>query len=449
MQTEQTVWQCKVSLSGVSERKPMVCERKGLRWYSIASAVFLLQTSEAFGIIDRLVYGEWEYKSGDKITVGLNLLMMATSFLLFWRAKRIGPGWILALATATLLLLSTTWSIDAETTFRRAILYLFIVIGTIGVAGSLDSDEAMKLVSITCGLCAVASIVLVVISPSGAFANSALRGIFSQKNGLGQVMAAGTLAQLHVIRISRRLSLFKILALILFITLAFYSQSSTALLMILAFCTVSGGVALYRKGGIARILSILSIVVLVPAAGIFLLSSDASLQMIGKDATLTGRTELWSFVLVEIQQRPILGWGYSSFWSAKNPAAIEISTAVGWTVPQAHNALLGMLLDVGIVGAAFFLFLWARNVVLAFRCMNTSAKELAVSSLLCCGGVFIGGITEPVLLESGIFLNVFFMMGLMCEGAIRAAARPRRVTIVQVVTPVPPAKAQKTNFLTR
>ena len=69
-------------------------QEKGLRWCYIASAVFLLQTSEAFGILDRLVYGEWADKPGDKITVGLNLLMIITSLLLFWRAKRIGAGGI-------------------------------------------------------------------------------------------------------------------------------------------------------------------------------------------------------------------------------------------------------------------------------------------------------------------------------------------------------------------
>ena len=390
-----------------------------------------MQASEAFGIVDRLVYGEWAYKSGDKITAGLNLLMIVTSVVLFWRAKGIGASGILALALASFLLLSAVWSIDPETTVRRGVVYLFIIIGTIGVVGSLEGDEVMSLVGITCGLCAAASIVLLVLSPSDALLNSDLRGIFSHKNGLGQVMAVGALASLGGIRISRgRKRLFKILTLILFIILAFFSKSTTALLMIFFFCTVGGVIALFQKGriasGIACILSVTSIILLVPI-GIVSLDTDTALGLIGKDQTLTGRTELWSYLIYYIQQRPILGWGYSAFWSNNNPAAIEISTVLRWA-SQAHNAAIGMLLEVGIVGLAFFLFLWVRNVASSLKCMSTSAKEPAVSSLLCCGGIFLSGITEPVLLEPGILLIVFFMTGLMCERAVRAGRRESRGT---------------------
>jgi O-antigen ligase len=98
---------------------------------------------------------------------------------------------------------------------------------------------------------------------------------------------------------------------------------------------------------------------------------------------------------------------------------MKISTALGWVVPQAHNALLEMLLEIGIVGAAFFLFLWARNVGLAIRCMNTSSTQLAMSSLLCCIGVFVQGITESVLIEPNIWMIVFCSLGLLCENAVR------------------------------
>jgi O-antigen ligase len=428
---------------------PTISKRKGLRWCYLASVFFLLQTSEAFAIVDRLVYGEWANKPGDKITAGLNLLMIATSVLLFWRAwrtKRIGTSEILALALASFLLLSAVWSIDPQTTVRRGVVYLFIIMGTIGVVGSLEGDEVMSLVGITCGLCAAASIVLLVISPSvviGPLPSSDFRGIFSQKNGLGQVMAVGALASLSGIRISRgRKRLFKILTLILFIIIAFASKSGSALVMIFFFCTMGGAIALF---GIAGILSVISIILLVVVS----LDTDTALGLIGKDSTLTGRTELWSYLIYYIQQRPILGWGYSAFWSGNNPAAIEISTALRWDVPQAHNAAIGILLEVGIVGLAFFLFLWVRNVALSLKCMSTSAKELAASSLLCCGGVLLCGIAEPVLLESGSLLTVFFMTGVTCERAVRAGRRQRYPNYAAGSPAGFPTNALETNFGTR
>ena len=214
----------------------------------------------AFGVVDRLVYGEWAIKAGDKITQGLNFLMFATGLLLFWRASRRGSilaGGTLALALAAFLLLSALWSIDPQTTIRRGVLYVFFVIGVIGVAGNLDGDKFMDLLGVTCLLAAAASIVLLVISPRNALEMSGsneLRGIFANKNALGPVMAAGALASLHGIRIGGGRRLPNIFTLIVFIVVAFAAKSTTSLLIIFAFCTADRVVALFRR---ARILAML------------------------------------------------------------------------------------------------------------------------------------------------------------------------------------------------
>ena len=48
-----------------------------------ALVFFLLQSMSALGIIDRNVYGEWNGKTGDKITETLNLLGICASLFLF------------------------------------------------------------------------------------------------------------------------------------------------------------------------------------------------------------------------------------------------------------------------------------------------------------------------------------------------------------------------------
>jgi exopolysaccharide production protein ExoQ len=376
---------------------------------------------QAFGIVDRLVYGEWAAKPGNKITQGLSLLMIATCLLLFWRASRRGSipaGGTLALTLTAFLLLSALWSIDPETTVRRGVLYVFFVIGAIGVAGNLDGDKFMDLLGVSCLLAAAASIVLLVISPSDAMQGDAFRGIFANKNVLGPVMAAGALASLHGIRIGRRLpNIFK---LIVFIVVAFAAKSTTSLLIIFTFCTGDRVVALFRR---ARILAMFATIFLVPTVVIVALSPDSVLEMMGKDPTLTGRTDLWAHVIPYISERPMLGWGYFAFWSLVNPAANEISSLLRFHVTHAHNGLLEMLLEVGIVGTIFLVFLWARNVVLALLCLRTPAKDFAVSSLLCCGAIVLMGVSEPVLVDhSQVLVSVFFITGLMCERTVRRAS---------------------------
>jgi hypothetical protein len=120
--------------------------------------------------------------------------------------EKVGTGGVLALTAGGILLLSALWSIDPQTTIRRGILYLFAVIGAIGIAATLDADEFMDVLGLTCAISAVASILLLGISPGKSLIVSShdFIGIFSPKNVLGQAMAAGTLASLHGIRVGRR-----------------------------------------------------------------------------------------------------------------------------------------------------------------------------------------------------------------------------------------------------
>jgi exopolysaccharide production protein ExoQ len=260
----------------------------------------------------------------------------------------------------------------------------------------------------------------------------------------------GVLASLHSIRVDRHNRFFKICILFLFVILGFFSKSSTALLMILAFCGGDFVIALIRKGGNARILGVFLIVFFVLTSSIVaLVGPDWFLEMIGKDPTLTGRTELWSYVLIAIEKRPLLGWGYSTFWSFTNPDASAISNALRWTVPSAHNALLALLLDAGILGAALFIGFWVRYISFALRCTSTSAKELAISSLLFYLGFFLVGVTEPIISEPGILIITLVMTGLMCERALRAARRRRISTASRAALGLAPTHPQGTNFRTR
>src|SRR6516225_7676748 len=152
--------------------------------FYVASVFFLLSSMSALGIIDRSIYGEWFGKPGNKITQTLNLLAIFTSLFLFWwgtrkiRSARFNR--ILPLAAPSLLLISVLWSVAPGVTFTQGIAYLFVVIGAIGIVEGSDGVELMDLVALVCGLSAVSS--LIFLGP-GEF-----RGIFSQKNVLGQLM---------------------------------------------------------------------------------------------------------------------------------------------------------------------------------------------------------------------------------------------------------------------
>ncbi len=155
-----------------------------VRWYYLATIFFLLQAMQATGIISRRIYGEWDGKPGDKITTLLNLLFILTSLLLASRGfgiRRIGRGGIFALGLASCLLLSTASSADPQ--INKAILYLFVVIGAIGISRNLECDEFMRLLGLSCLASAITSLVVEVAYPDPMFD---FRGIFSHKIFLGR-----------------------------------------------------------------------------------------------------------------------------------------------------------------------------------------------------------------------------------------------------------------------
>jgi exopolysaccharide production protein ExoQ len=75
--------------------------------------------------------------------------------------------------------------------------------------------------------------------------------------------------------------------------------------------------------------------------------------MLYGDSTFTGRTIIWDFAEYEIARRPLLGWGYQSFWLV-GPDAPSIVEAPGWVkmMPNAHNGYYDTMLEMGYVGYA-------------------------------------------------------------------------------------------------
>lgn len=400
------------------------------RWYYLVSCFFILDTMQALGFIDRLVYGLYSPGS-NLVTQSLNLLLIAASLILFGyrygqSKRRFAAGSALAFSAVGFLWLSALWSLSPATTSRVAVIYLYVMIGVVGIARTLDADEFMHLLSWCCFLSAIASLLLALASPVLAIWQDDFFGIFPHKNVLGQVMATGALASLHGIRVSRRRYLGKLCMLFVFVGMAYASKSTAALLVSLVFCGISAFDTLWRKGGARRVTGVILAVFLGPVVVVAVASPDAFLEMIGKDPTLTGRTELWAFVIENISMKPWLGWGYAAFWSQSNPAAVKISDAMGFVVPQAHNGLLEFVLNVGILGTALFAFVLVRNMVLAVRCLRTPARALGISTITCCVGVLLEGVSETVLLAPTQSLTpILFITGLMCERALWVAKKQR------------------------
>lgn len=73
---------------------------------------------------------------------------------------------------------------------------------------------------------------------------------------------------------------------------------------------------------------------------------------LGRDATLTDRTEVWKDVL-ELVEDPVLGTGFESFWLGERRE--KMWAKWHWQPNQAHNGYIETYLNLGLVGLALLL----------------------------------------------------------------------------------------------
>jgi exopolysaccharide production protein ExoQ len=104
-----------------------------------------------------------------------------------------------------------------------------------------------------------------------------------------------------------------------------------------------------------RTVSIVSVVVVVLGIVGAITLQKPLLHALGKSGTLTGRTGIWSEVIAIASQRPVVGWGWISYWVPGLPPFNKPEFRIGGIqYLQAHDAWLDLWLQLGIIGVIVF-----------------------------------------------------------------------------------------------
>lgn len=182
-------------------------------------------------------------------------------------------------------------------------------------------------------------------------------GVAMQKNGLGQICLLAGIYFLWVLLVGRhdrtrlggRLNVLLYLTMMLMIAwLMDKADSATSLaclILVAGILVVSRLPPLVRNP--RRILTLgLTAVLLFGALEVFFDLSDSIIGLLGRDPTLTTRTDIWGGLLT-MAGNPLLGVGYESFWLGERMQAV-------WEeykgIKQAHNGYLELYLNLGLIG---------------------------------------------------------------------------------------------------
>jgi O-antigen ligase len=185
-------------------------------------------------------------------------------------------------------------------------------------------------------------------------------GVCAQKNGLGElcdILGLGLLWRFRTVyndhgdpnRGRRLVALGSVLATILWLLWACNSMTSIcALSMAAAVMLLSTRNAFLRRPGLVRCM-VVAVPVFIGYA-LFFQSSGGLIKGLGKDPTLTGRTENWPIIISVLENR-LVGTGYESFWLG--PRMQQLWDAFpGLQINEAHNGYIEMFINLGWIGVA-------------------------------------------------------------------------------------------------
>jgi O-antigen ligase len=132
---------------------------------------------------------------------------------------------------------------------------------------------------------------------------------------------------------------------------------------------------------------------------------------LGKDSTLTGRTDLWPLVIDMILKHPWIGYGYGGFWQGFNGESAYIWLNSGWNPIHPHNGYLAICLDLGILGLGLFFLGFSRNYLKALAWVRATKTALDIWPIVFMTYLVLANLTETSLLESNSSNWIFYVAG--------------------------------------
>lgn len=302
-----------------------------------------------------------------------------------------------------LALVSVTWSLaPGLTAYHAAQLFMTMLVGLV-MQERLGIFRIVILLFVALAIGILASLVVVTLGQSYALSlNGEWKGIFQHKNVLG--LSAAMLIYTGILLVKKYwLVVLPILALA--ITAIVRARSATSLVALCAVIAVIPVILILRLRlhSLAAAGSFL-IAGAVLAAG-WVLVGDISLvedllSALGRDNTLTGRSDLWDFGWQAFLTHPILGLGYKAYWVSDATSAAYLKYFVRQDLWFFHNNWLEVAVGTGLVGLALFILGLVQVIVLVIGANRRTPGIPAAWSLM-----FLVHVLILCAVENPLFYN--------------------------------------------
>ncbi len=314
---------------------------------------------------------------------------LGVALLIRWRPEKLQTNTALlvgCLLMCALMLASCVWAEDSFQSFKRSLVPLLMLLATLGIAKHWRGPELLMFVAVTTAGFLLLGLGAEIAQGSFSISNIHRFAGTQHPNTTGVNCALLSLASLALYLDSRQNRNYQ--ASLLWLALAAVgivfllltrSRSATVAFGVALAVFMFQGASLNKKVLYCGVLLQLAAVV-----GVLWFMSDSqdgflSAVKMGREqetadiTTLTGRIPIWGAVLGAVAERPLFGYGYGGFWTARRVE--QFSSMFDWTFMHSHSAYLEILLGVGVVGLVLGLSVVLVAIVSASRAFRVSGDQ--------------------------------------------------------------------------
>ncbi len=402
----------------------------------VCTVVFLSVVSGAYlpFVARRLGVGDDEAASASLAHIALLPLYAGLAALIATHPREFGRAvWRgkLALALVFLAGTSTLWSLLPDLTLARSISLLAPTAVGLMLSARFTPRELLRLLAWALGLAAVLSALVALALPADGISSieygEAWHGIYRNKNGLGRAMALGMAVFVLLALDSGRDRLLYWLAAAGCLGLVIMARAAASLVVCVALLTL---IPLFRalrlrltaSAGVWTVAALMAAIV----ATLVVSNAEFAFALMGRDTTLTGRTDIWAAVAASIAQRPWLGYGYNAFWQEWSGPSAAVLSAVGWETPHSHNGILDLWLDLGLVGVLTFIAGYVAATASELGRARSTKSAADLWPLVFLSFLMLINVSEAVVLKQHNLFWVLYVAALSAPQLARAPVREAR-----------------------
>lgn len=244
-------------------------------------------------------------------------------------------------------------------------------------------------------------------SQANLFEGERIQGIVGNANLLAFVAVLGLLLFLIEFIVTAKSKIVPALSFLLALTLAVLAQSAGMFFagLLVSFAATIAIVAEGKLPQVRHRIYRVALILLGVVAAVIAVFRVEIFDFLGKSPDASGRFDIWQTVFALVVEKPLEGWGWIGHWIPGVEPWEGLVVINGVPMYHAHNALLDVWVQLGVVGLLAMLWLLIQSFIRLWRIAVRHTSPLYLYPLF----IFLV-ITAQSLTESRLLIEISWVL---------------------------------------